>query len=166
MPNVLKIATSAVAAALLALFGASPASATIVQVTYTGTLSSGFDTSGVFGPPGTDLTNDPYTASYLFDTTFAGSTPTYNVAYGGTIISVPNASPSLGATLTINGRSFSIMGDYFSQILGYNDGVYSLAYHHVADAIGQSYIVNYTQGQSHWNDSYLNRLRIHFKYGS
>ena len=34
----------------------------IVYVTYTGTVSSGYDQTGVFGPPNTLLTGDPYTA--------------------------------------------------------------------------------------------------------
>jgi hypothetical protein len=134
MCNVLKITTFAAAAALALIGVASPASATMVRVTYTGTVSSGYDyAGGVFGPPNTSLTGDPYTASYLFDTTLGItlSSPNLNYAYGGSAYgAVP--SPSLSAVLTINGGTLTMVGSYISDIYGNDSGI-SEAFHWARD---------------------------------
>jgi hypothetical protein len=113
MRNMLKITTLAATTALASFGGLTPASATIVDVTYTGGVSSGRDTDGLFGPPGTDLTGDPFKAFFVFDTTLGSTTtsPTENQALGGTVLSLP--SPSLSAALTINGHSFDVSGFFF-----------------------------------------------------
>jgi hypothetical protein len=87
MRNMLKITTLAATTALASFGGLTPASATIVDVTYTGGVSSGRDTDGLFGPPGTDLTGDPFKAFFVFDTTLGSTTtsPTENQALGGTV---------------------------------------------------------------------------------
>jgi hypothetical protein len=137
-----KMKLAGLATATLALFGVvSPASATIVQVTYTGLVSVGYDYTGVFGAPNTDLTGEPYVTRYLFDTTLGStlSSPTSNYAIGGTVSPLPPPvpvttvsplpSPSLGAVVTINGRTLVIGGSYLGIVLGQNDGqaVYSEA---------------------------------------
>jgi hypothetical protein len=159
MRDALKIGLFAAAALPLGLFGVvSPTSAAIVQVTYTGTVASGFDYTGVFGSAGTDLTGDSFTARYLFDTTlgvtYSSSSPAENQAYGGTGFSIP--SPSLGAVLTINGQNLAVAGSFLGLIYGGNYGpsVYSEAYHTAQDYsfIGSgftnkyidNYIFNYT----------------------
>ena len=58
---------AASAALAVGAFGA-PAMATIVDVDYSGTVQAGQDTSGVFGAPGTDLVNQPFTADFVFNT--------------------------------------------------------------------------------------------------
>jgi len=105
-------------AALAALGLTSPASATIVTLTYTGvvvdggsTLSNGTDAQGLFGPAGASLVGDTYTASYVFDTSLGGSvydmnTPTNLTMYGGADFP-GTTSPALSASLTINGRTLS-----------------------------------------------------------
>jgi hypothetical protein len=124
--------------AFLALVGFTfPASATIIEVTYTGTVSYGFDSTGVFGSPNTDLGGDAYKATYLFDTTlgYTLSNPAYNYALGGSEYPLPLPpppapvstappvpSPSLGAVVIINGRSLAVVGSYYGVVLGVNNG--------------------------------------------
>ena len=114
----------AIAAAVLIGMG-SPASATIVYVTWTGPITNGYDTTGVFGPALTDLTGATLTAQFTFDTSVGStySSPTENYAYGGTCCGYPN--PLLSATATINGVSVPISGSYESEIYGYNIGTFS-----------------------------------------
>jgi hypothetical protein len=111
------------------------ASAAIVNVTYTGTVSSGFDTTGVFGPANSSLTGDPYTTAYTFDTTigFIYSSPDINATIGGYGSATFQPSPSLGGVVTINGHSATIGGSYFGEIYGLNDGITSQTYHDVRD---------------------------------
>jgi hypothetical protein len=113
-----------VALAASVLIGPATASATIMQATFTGTVVTSdpngtgpaFDWAGIFGPPNTPLNGDAYTATFLYDTTVgvAYTTPLAAVIDGG-----PSGwgsslqSPSLGAVLTINGRSFDVAGSYF-----------------------------------------------------
>ncbi len=72
---------------LALLLGGSSASAAIVRVTYTGTVSFGYDQTGVFGAPDAYLTGESYTVSYVFDTTrgFVHASPTQNYTNGGDI---------------------------------------------------------------------------------
>lgn len=129
-------------AALVVGFAASaPLSAAVVQVQYTGTVSSGFDQTGVFGSANSFLDGSAYTASYTFETTngIFISNAAHNYAYGGTAYSV--ASPALSSTITINGNTVSISGNYFGQIFGQNSGTFSQVYHHATDYVtsGSSY---------------------------
>ena len=113
-------------AALAASFGlAGPVSAAVVQVQYRGTVSSGYDTTGVFGSAGSFLDGLAYTASYTFETTYGHtlSSSYYNYAYGGGVLSMP--SPVLSSTVTINGNTVAVPGSWNGQISGYNDGIYS-----------------------------------------
>jgi hypothetical protein len=102
------------------LVAVTPASAAIVEVTYSGIIRSGSDMTGIFGAPGADLSGDPYSTVYLFDTTLG--TTTTNAAeiaiFGGAVFGT--ASPSLGAVLTINGHPFSISGQASATIEGFN----------------------------------------------
>ncbi len=130
-------------AVFVAFFGAAaPLSAAIVQVEYTGTVSDGYDFTGVFGTANTFLTGAAYTANYTFDTTI-GLTETdwyYNRVSGGTYYG--NLSPSLGATITINGNTVSVLGTAFGYLTGVNVGNFSQVYHDVNDLVdtGTGYI--------------------------
>jgi hypothetical protein len=125
----------------------SPASATIVSVVYTGTVTSGSDMTGMFGPAGGDLAGDSYVARYVFDTTrgFTYASATNNYAYGGS--GYGNASPAVSASVTIAGHSASISGAYASQIFGYNSGGFSEQYHDARDLFfnGAIYVDNQSQ---------------------
>ena len=126
----LKSLAPVVALAVLGLV--SPASAALVTVTYSGTISDSFDLSGLFGPPGGNLNGDAFTLVYYFNTSIGlvtSSSSISNFAYGGTVYGASVPSPSLGAYLTINNHREFIGGSYFGIISGYNDGSYSQQNH-------------------------------------
>jgi hypothetical protein len=99
----------------------TPASATIVYVTVTGTVASGIDGGGFVGTANANLAGDAYIAQYEFDTSlnFTSITTGSTQVYGG--IADNATSPSLAASLTINGEGFSIAGTYFGLISGQKD---------------------------------------------
>lgn len=130
---------AAVFAALVA-GGASSAQATIIDVTYSGTVSSGYDETGVFGPVSPDLSNSnySYTATYRFDLskgTFTDWSPLYlTTIEGGTEFGL--GPMSLGATVTVNGKTVSLTGAYDALAYGGNDpSSGSLQGHFVEDQV-------------------------------
>jgi len=106
--NILQISTAV--AAVLTVLLAGTASATQYVVTYTGTVSSGYDGTGVFGVAGANLTADPFTAVYTYNTgvgvraTVAGVSDSVT---GGSYIGQPSVA---SAKLTINGVTVSFSG--------------------------------------------------------
>lgn len=98
------------------------ASAAIVYVTYSGVVKAdgnAYDGTGEFGTPDIDLGGAAFTASYVFDTSVIATvvnTAEQNSVLGGGAYG--NSSPSLGATLTINGVTQSVTGAYQGVILG------------------------------------------------
>lgn len=105
-----------------ALACASPAAASIITVTYTGSFSYGTDRTGVFGAAGADLMNDAFTAVYHFDTNKGQLTlsPTRNALVGGSYWGY--ATPLVDATLTVNGASIAFGGSYYGHIMATNPG--------------------------------------------
>jgi len=97
-----------------AMLGSVSAHATIMDGSFSGTITPGFDNtdvSGVFGTPGADLTNDTVTGQFTFDTTKLTQDvgdPDDNNATG-------NALGALTVTLTINNHSFT-----------FTDGTYAI----------------------------------------
>ena len=90
------------------------ARADIVTETYSGTVGNGFDVMGFFG--GGYVGGQSFTATYTFDTSLGAIFNDGTVfdasggsAYGG-------VSPNLSASLTINGYTFSFVGDYYGEI--------------------------------------------------
>jgi len=81
---------------------ASPAPAAKVLITYTGTVSDAFDTSGEFGVPNSDLSGLPY--KVVFKLSPKPGTFIYNDGVFG-ITSGSGATNPLTATLYINGLS-------------------------------------------------------------
>jgi hypothetical protein len=75
--------------AVLAFFGiVSTASAEVVFVTYKGTVSVGYDRTGIFGPPNSSLDGEKYTASYIFDTSVGviQNSPSYSSVTIGPVL--------------------------------------------------------------------------------
>jgi hypothetical protein len=109
-----KYLASSVIALCIAGFG-SPAKADVVYVMVSGTVTGGDDASGLFGTAGGSLIGDGFTAQYEFNTSLGTTlnSTTENYAYGGSEYNT--TSPSLGASLTINGRTVLIAGDYFGE---------------------------------------------------
>jgi hypothetical protein len=108
-------------------------SAQVVQETYTGTIASGTDALGYFGPAGADLTGQSFTATFLFDTSLGAAVNAvyppcaspYTCAggglqeiYGGTSYgAVP--TPNLSTTLTIGNGTYSYAGANNSYLYAY-----------------------------------------------
>ena len=99
-----KISFAATAAIGAALVAAAPAAAIVKIATYTGIVVYGYDLTGEFGTPNTDLAGANWTATFTYDKTLGGyqySDLTADDSQGGT--SVGTGSPILSATITING---------------------------------------------------------------
>lgn len=109
--------------ALAALLTSSPASAVVKIATYTGTIASGFDSTGVFGTANTDLTGARYVAVYTYDVALAEGRSTgssWDYIQFGTYFGYyffPKHTPAISATVTINGVTQSVGGAYRGQIL-------------------------------------------------
>ena len=136
---------------------AAPASATIITATYHGTVNDGTDFAGVFGGvAGSSLAGLAFTSIYTFDTTLGtpvsvtggscgiGCTYDQNYTSGGT--AYETSSPSLGASLIINGISVTFDGSYFGKISGYHDSNGLSENFHAADNSPTSYLQNYVNG--------------------
>ena len=107
------------AASVLAM--SAPVQAAKFLITYTGTVSDGFDTSGEFGAPNTDLTGLSFVAQYTLDT--SGNAVSDNVGtsrqiFGGTQRSTD--SPLFGS-VTINHRTSTSIGKYLGFVSYTND---------------------------------------------
>jgi hypothetical protein len=151
--------TKIFAAAGLGFFGiVSPASADMVTLTYTGTVTGGFDQLGVFGTPNTSLTGDRYTAVYFFNTAIGLNTSSgnaFNVFGGPGTAALGQPSPALGALITISSRnegddkgddedhftshSLFVDGSYFGQINSQGGGSFD------AEVSGGPSTITYTR---------------------
>ena len=121
-----------------ALMASSAASAKIMVATWTGTVSSGSDVTGVFGPANSSLNGDTFTVKFTYDTDLGTRLTSPGVSdevEGGSLYGVP--SP-LMATLTINGIPKTIAGIY-QAALGQDDTTY------VEDIAYDVYVTNNTQ---------------------
>jgi hypothetical protein len=95
---------------------AAPAHAVLMMQTYTGSVSSGSDFGGAFGPANTDLTGASFTATFVFDTTLGNTTTGATVPSGGTFVLLAGGTspsdpyfntptPLVSATLSIGGSA-------------------------------------------------------------
>jgi hypothetical protein len=118
-----------VAVATAMSFYAPLALGEIVDVTYAGQVTSGEDSTGVFGAQGADLTGDWLVVKYVFNTSvgYTVGWPWQQIAYGGSCCGA--GSPALSATATVNGHSASIgPGTEYGEIYGFNGGPFSQQY--------------------------------------
>ena len=134
------------------LGGVSQASAAIMDATYTGTVSSGIDTLGLFGAAGANLAGSSWVVTYTYDTSlgYSKSSPYENYVYGG--INYGNTSPVLSTMITINGVGKVVVGSYSGFDIGYNNGFHTgnnsgySTQHHIAENSGSGsheYLINY-----------------------
>lgn len=104
-----------ITAAAAVMLGAAPAAAVVKVATYSGTLASGQDRTGVFGPAGGDLGGAAFVASFTYDKALGGSQSTdgstYQYSFGG--VADGNGSPIVSASITINGFTKALIGDYY-----------------------------------------------------
>ncbi len=138
-------------AALTFSAGLPPAQAAIVEVTYTGTVADGtIDTGGIFGTAGASIGGDSYQVVYKFNTapslgqSYSPGPPTADL-YGGVLWG--GTSPSLGAVVTINGQTVSLLGSYAGEIQSYTSGGFRQFYSYAADNPG-SYTQNWIASTS------------------
>ncbi len=102
---------------LLAL--AAPGRADQILLTWTGTtFFDALDNAGVFGPEGALVPGGSfYTATYLFDTSIGFTENEINssqqVEGGSSLVNTPPI-PLVSATMTVNGGTADINGDYYS----------------------------------------------------
>lgn len=126
---------------------ATPASAALVDITWTGKAYVGDDNLGLFGTPGS-LVGQSYVAQYRYDTSIGfRSGADYQVVESDNF-NLPNVSPLVSARITINGSSVSVIGDY-------NNLYYR------SNAVDYSEIATFVTGRtSVFND--FNRLNVDF----
>lgn len=95
------------------LLAAMPATAAVKIARFTGTVVSGYDETGVFAAPFTDLAGYSWVATYTYDKTLGGYLETDGVSYeysiGGFNYGFP-VSPIISASITINGVTRSVGG--------------------------------------------------------
>ena len=106
----------AVAMTAVGLLGAAPAAAVVKIATFTGTLVSGLDHSGLFGAPDTDMTGAAYILTYRYDRELG---QTSSNIYGDTSsggLPYPKSGPIISTKLTINGITRSIPSDYENDV--------------------------------------------------
>ena len=125
---------------------ALPVAAAVMQIEYTGTVTSGYDETGVFGTAATDLTGLTYTMTYTYDTSvgFRGTDPNRDTVYGGYLYGLPSPTTS---TLVINGSTLDGNGDYYGYDQRYNDGTSAFtqdySYQYTVDPLTGAYVLNY-----------------------
>jgi hypothetical protein len=98
-----------VAAFMLLLGVAAPASAATITATFTGTVKTGFDQVGVFGTAGADLAGAAYELVFTVDPA-VGAYSTYNGTIVDPLLSGDQIFGGKSASLTINGHSYSFPG--------------------------------------------------------
>lgn len=114
--------TFAAAVAAAGLLAAMPAAAVVTTATYSGIVASGYDMSGVFGAPGSDLTGYGWVTKYTFDKMLGGTlSPSSNgeVSSGGVVLG--NGSPIITSSVTINGLTLTITGAAFGSVETYTE---------------------------------------------
>ncbi len=135
-----------IAAGVAMLGGVSQASAAIMDVTYTGTVSLGTDILGVFGTAWTSLVGSSWVATYTFDTSLGVSD--FNGVKGGS--KYGNTSPVLSSTITINGVGKAVDGSYDGVDYAHNNGTTS-DQRHLAEnssSVQTEYLENFIQSGS------------------
>lgn len=119
-------------ASLVAL--SNSASAATVIVTITGDVASASDLPRIFGTLGTNLVGLPFSATLSYDPTVGerDTTATADSVFGGSMEGYP--TPSLGASFTLNGKTFNIAGTNSTSILAANDPGSGYSYYNFTDS--------------------------------
>lgn len=125
---------------------ALPVAASVMQIEYSGTLSSGYDATGVFGTAGTNLTGLTYTMTFTYDTSVGVRTGTasYDYIYGGYHYGTPSPTAS---TLVVNGSAVDGNGDYYALDQRRNDGstayTFDVSNQYTVDPVTGAYVYNF-----------------------
>ena len=131
---------------------ALPVAASVMQIEYSGTLSSGYDATGVFGTAGTNLTGLTYTMTYTYDTSVGVryTDPAYDSIYGGYLYSLPATTTS---TMVVNGSAVDGNGDYYDFDQRAKPSLAStvdVSIQYTVDPVTGAYVYNY--GSTHAYD--------------
>jgi hypothetical protein len=146
---------AAATAGLMLAFGAVPADAASVLTTISGTVVSGYDQTGLFGPVGGALAGATFTVRYTTQLGMPGAvsydSATQNFTIGGAYYALP--SPT-SAVFSINGFDQVITGAYRSWAYATNDEpslppLYGELYHEAYDYAFSD--TGYTEGRV-WTD--------------
>jgi hypothetical protein len=120
------------------LCGVAQASATIMDVTYIGKVSSGTDPLNIFGMRGVNIIGLSWVATYTFDTSLGkrSTSTTRDNVYGGPYYGSTSTSPVLSSMITINGVGKAVAGSYAGYLNAENNGAggYGEEYHYAGDA--------------------------------
>ena len=141
----MKITTFAIATLFAGIILNAPVNATIINITWTGTVAEGNDPSNTFGVPISnrihDLAGQSFTALFRIDSSIGSlvSGANFYDLRGGTQFGAGNLpSPITNASLTINGVTVAFGNSLFG---GYSRGflpVPSYIYTEVNDAVGNT----------------------------
>jgi len=102
------------AVALGLCLAGSGADAAIFQTTFTGTIVSGNDDTGVFGTPNADYVGQSFVATYVFDNSLGNHVPNAvgEALFSGDQFGTPTALVS--ATFELNGHTVSFDGNWYA----------------------------------------------------
>jgi hypothetical protein len=138
-PALTTVGLTSFVATLTCMVSNGPASADIVEVTATGTVSAIFGAS-VFGA----IVGDQFSVVYTFDTSLG--TPDAKNSSTLLGLSFSGGSPSGStATVTLDGHTLTFLGSYSGALSGYNSGTASESFQQVLDGKG---------GPTVWTDFY------------
>jgi hypothetical protein len=123
--------------ALLIGMGASVTRAQVIDMTFTGTISGGYDNAGLFGPAGESLGGDAFSATFEYnldtpnaDTGLGYYEGSYVSQYisGGTAYSAP--TPIVSTSMTVNGKTvqWTDGAEYANASTNSTSGISSQAY--------------------------------------
>ncbi len=135
MAIIFKGVTALSIAVAMSLAMSAPAPAAIIQATYSGTITSGLDVTGVFGSPNTDLAGAHYTSTFLFDTSLGELISLSGLSYledlrGGSSFG-PIATPLISSTFQIGAISVFVrsneIGELFASLAGDVDAFGNIA---------------------------------------
>jgi PEP-CTERM motif-containing protein len=135
------------------IVGTTPASAAIVDVIYTGTVTSDSDLTGVFGTVGgsNDLVGQTYIAKFVFDTSMGTEVNTSSQHYvsGGVGLGAP--SPAISATLTIGSTTISVPTSWDAEIYTHDQTAFGFGEqnHVVIDYVNNAAVYSYRDLQAY-----------------
>lgn len=128
------------------LLAAMPAAAAVKIAKYSGIVRNGYDQTGVFAAPGSDLTGYSWVATFTYDRALGGNQDTDGVtldlSFGGPG-NGGGGSPIISSTITINGVTRSIAGSW-SGLVSTDTSPAVKHYAHDNSDDGTTYTYHYT----------------------
>jgi hypothetical protein len=126
-PALTTVGLTSFVATLTCMVSNGPASADIVEVTATGTVSAIFGASA-FGA----VIGDQFSVVYTFDTSL-GIPFSRNYSTSLSLIFSGGSPSGATAVVTLDGHTLTFLGSYFGALVGYNNGTASESFQQVSD---------------------------------